>query len=60
MDISSIIPTPVLEQTSMTVSFDTDTLIATCQGAAWKISGQQAHQPSAWGSEPWANQPTVS
>ena len=29
----------VLGQTPATVSLDTDTLIATCQGAAWKISG---------------------
>ena len=33
MDTSSVIPTPA------TVSFDTDTLIAACQSAAWKISG---------------------
>ena len=39
MDISSVIPTPVLGQTSMTVSLDIDTLIAAHQGAAWKISG---------------------
>ena len=39
MDISSVIPTPVLGQTSMTVSLDTDALIAAHQGAAWKISG---------------------
>ena len=39
MDTSSTIPTQVLGQTSMTVSLDTDTLIAACQGAAWKISG---------------------
>ena len=39
MDISSVIPTPVLGQTPAMVSFDTDALIAACQGAAWKISG---------------------
>ena len=39
MDTSSVIPTPVLGQTSAMVTFDTDTLIAACQGAAWKISG---------------------
>ena len=39
MDISSVIPTPVLGQTSVTVSLDTDALIAAHQGAAWKISG---------------------
>ena len=39
MDISSAIPTQVLGQTSMMVSLDTDALIATHQGAAWKISG---------------------
>ena len=38
MDTSSIVPTPVLGQTPVTVSFDTDALIAACQGAAWKIS----------------------
>ena len=39
MDTSSVIPTPVLWQTSVTVSFDTNALIAAHQGAAWKISG---------------------
>ena len=39
MDTSSIIPTPVLGQTSVMVSFDTDSLIAAHQSAAWKISG---------------------
>ena len=39
MDTSSIILTQVLGQTSVMVSLDTDTLIAACQGAAWKISG---------------------
>ena len=39
MDISSVVLTPVLGQTSATVSLDTDALIAACQGAAWKISG---------------------
>ena len=39
MDTSSIVLTPVLGQTPATVSFDTDTLIAAHQGAAWKISG---------------------
>ena len=39
MDTSSIIPTQVLGQTSATVSLDTNTLIAACQGAAWNISG---------------------
>ena len=39
MDTSSTIPTLVLGQTSVTVSLDTNTLIAACQGAAWKISG---------------------
>ena len=38
MDTSSVILTPVLGQTSAMVSFDTNTLIAACQGAAWKIS----------------------
>ena len=38
MDTSSTILTQVLGQTSATVSLDTDTLIAACQGAAWKIS----------------------
>ena len=38
MDTSSIILTPVLGQTPTTVSFDTNTLIAASQGAAWKIS----------------------
>ena len=39
MDLSTVVPTPVLGQTSMTVSLDTDALIAAHQGAAWKISG---------------------
>ena len=39
MDTSSIIPTQVSGQTSVTVSHDTDTLIAAHQGVAWKISG---------------------
>ena len=39
MDTSSIIPTLVSGQTPVTVSLDTDALIAACQGAAWKISG---------------------
>ena len=39
MDTSSIVPTQVSGQTSVTVSLDTDTLMAACQGAAWKISG---------------------
>ena len=39
MDTSSTILTQVLGQTSMTVSLDTNTLIAAHQGAAWKISG---------------------
>ena len=38
MDSSSVVLTPVLGKTSAMVSFDTDTLIATCQSAAWKIS----------------------
>ena len=39
MDLSNVVPTPVLGQTSTMVSLDTDTLIAAHQGAAWKISG---------------------
>ena len=39
MDLNNVIPTPVLGQTSMMVSLDTDTLTAARQGAAWKISG---------------------
>ena len=39
MDTMSTIPTQVSGQTSVMVSLDTDTLIAACQGAAWKISG---------------------
>ena len=39
MDTSSVIPTPVLGQTSAMVALDTDALIAARQGAAWKISG---------------------
>ena len=39
MDTSSIVLTQVSGQTSATVSLDTDTLIAACQGTAWKISG---------------------
>ena len=38
MDTSSVVPTPVLGQTSVMVSFDTDALIAAHQSAAWKIS----------------------
>ena len=38
MDISSVILTPVSEQTSATVSLNTNALIAAHQGAAWKIS----------------------
>ena len=38
MDTSSVVLTPVLGQTSVTVSFDTNTLIAAHQIAAWKIS----------------------
>ena len=43
MDTSSAIPTSVLGQTSATVSFHTNTLIAACEGAAWKISGWLDH-----------------
>ena len=39
MDTSSVVLTPVLGQTSVTVSFYTNALIAACQSAAWKISG---------------------
>ena len=39
MDLNNVVPTPVLGQTSVMVSLDTNALIATCQGAAWKISG---------------------
>ena len=39
MDTSSTVLTLVLGQASVTVSLDTDALIAACQGAAWKISG---------------------
>ena len=39
MDTSSIVLTLVSGQTSVTVSLDTDALIAARQGAAWKISG---------------------
>ena len=39
MDTMSTILTQVLGQTSAMVSLDTNTLIAACQGAAWKISG---------------------
>ena len=39
MDTMSTVPTQVLGQTTMTVSLDTDALIAARQGAAWKISG---------------------
>ena len=70
MDTMSTVPTQVSGQTLMMVSLDTDTLIAACQGAAWKISGWPEnivihhakgcacciHQPPAWGPEPWANQ----
>ena len=38
MDTMSTVPTQVLGQTTVTVSLDTDTLIAARQGA-WKISG---------------------
>ena len=41
MNTSSTIPTQVSGQTPTTVSLDTDTLIAACQGVAWKISGWQ-------------------
>ena len=43
MDTSSAVPIPVSGQTSAMVSFDTNTLIAACQGAAWKISGWTDH-----------------
>ena len=39
MDTMSTIPTQVSGQTTATVSLDTDALIDTRQGAAWKISG---------------------
>ena len=39
MESSSIVPTQVSGQTSVTVSLDTDALIAARQGATWKISG---------------------
>ena len=39
MDTTPTIPTQVLGQTTVTVSLDTNALIAACQGAAWKISG---------------------
>ena len=39
MDTSSTVLTQVSGQTSVTVSLDTDALIAARQGAAWKISG---------------------
>ena len=39
MDTMSVIPTQVSGQITAMVSLDTDTLIATRQGAAWKISG---------------------
>ena len=39
MDTSSTVPTQVLGQTSVTVSLDTNALIAARQGAAWKVSG---------------------
>ena len=39
MDTTSTILTQVSGQTSVMVSLDTNTLIAACQGAAWKISG---------------------
>ena len=39
MDTSSVILTPVLGQAPVTVSFDTDALIAARQSEAWKISG---------------------
>ena len=41
MDSSAVILTPVSGQTTAMVSPDTNTLIAACQGAAWKISGWQ-------------------
>ena len=43
MDASSAVLTPVSGQPSAMVSFDTDALIATHQGAAWKISGWMDH-----------------
>ena len=39
MDTISTVPTQGSGQTFGTVSLDTNTLIAACQGAAWKISG---------------------
>ena len=39
MDTMSTVPTQVSGQTTVTVSLDTDALIAARQGAAWKISG---------------------
>ena len=39
MDTMSTVPTQVSGQTTVMVSLDTNTLIAACQGAAWKISG---------------------
>ena len=39
MDTMSTVPTQVSGQTTVTVSLDTDSLIAAHQGAAWKISG---------------------
>ena len=39
MDTMSTVPTQVLGQTTVTVSLDTDALIAAHQSAAWKISG---------------------
>ena len=39
MDTMSTVLTLVSGQTTVTVSLDTDTLIAARQGAAWKISG---------------------
>ena len=39
MDTMPTIPTQVSGQTSVTVSLDTDALIAAHQGAAWKVSG---------------------
>ena len=43
MDTNATVLTPVLGQTSVTVSFDTNALIAACQGVAWKISGWMDH-----------------
>ena len=45
MDTSSTVLTQVSGQTSVTVSFDTDTLIVAHQGAARKISGWPENIP---------------